>query len=35
MNNSQGTEFLIWEPHIWLFKPPHNRRKQVLEKTGE
>jgi hypothetical protein len=23
------------KPHIRLFRPPHNRRKQVLEKIGE
>ena len=34
-NNSHGTDFLIWGAHIRLIKPPHNRRKQVLEKKGE
>jgi hypothetical protein len=34
-NNSQSNGFLIGKPHIRLFRPPHNRLREVLEKMGE
>jgi hypothetical protein len=33
--SSQGTDFIIWVVHIRLFKPTHNRQKQVREEWVE